>query len=515
MAFPRDLCLDRLTPKARQVIDGRVKRIATRVDRPVWAALASALVVSGFAEAAEPEGTERRLADLVNRPGGLTSDEVAARTAATSTQAAAERARVATVDAEIDRVKLDYYPRLTLTGRYTRLSPIQQPTLGPGTGRLVATTTSQGMVTPDSLVGVPANAFKFPVILNQYFLQANVTVPISDYLLRTSQSYAAASRSKHAAELNEEAARLEAALRGRLAYYAWVRAELSTSVAAQALNRAQAHRRLAQVGFDAGRLTRADVLRAESQVANAELLLERARQTAEVAEDQIRTLMHDTSQKDYRIGEDPLASLPPGPQQTLDALYREALRKRAEIRALDETEVSLKKQEDATQADRFPRLEAFGNAYYANPNQRFIPNRQRWNASWDVGVQVTWSPNDFGQGGAQASSLEAKRAETEAKRASLRDSLRQEIFQALSDTRSARVAIETGKRSVSAAEEAYRARSLQFEQGRATTVELVDAETELLRARLDLIDAHVELRMAHRRLEHAVGRDRVGGAAAR
>jgi outer membrane protein TolC len=46
---------------------------------------------------------------------------------------------------------------------------------------------------------------------------------------------------------------------------------------------------------------------------------------------------------------------------------------------------------------------------------------------------------------------------------------------------------------------------LLFEQGRASTVELVDAETELLRARLDQVNAHVDLLAAWVRLDHAVG----------
>ena len=50
-------------------------------------------------------------------------------------------------------------------------------------------------------------------------------------------------------------------------------------------------------------------------------------------------------------------------------------------------------------------------------------------------------------------------------------------------------------------------RGALFQNGRATSVELIDAETALTRARLGLIGARIEARLAALRLDHAVGRD--------
>jgi outer membrane protein TolC len=46
-----------------------------------------------------------------------------------------------------------------------------------------------------------------------------------------------------------------------------------------------------------------------------------------------------------------------------------------------------------------------------------------------------------------------------------------------------------------------------FQNGRATSVELTDAEIDLTRARLAVIGAHVEARLAELELTHALGRD--------
>jgi outer membrane protein TolC len=461
-------------------------------------------------EPASAAEIEAELEKLVARPGGLTAAEVARRSASSSPSVRAKRAQVAAADAERDRAAVGWFPRLTLTGRYTRLSPIDQPSLGPSDARLVVTPAAAGPLDPTApLIGVPGDALSFPVILDQYLLQANVTVPISDYLLRTSQTYAAASHSRAAADLSERAARASVAANAKLAYYAWVRARLQHTVARQTFTQTKAHLEAARALFDADRVSRADVLAAESQLASAELLVERADSLIATSEDRLRTLMHDTSGKRYEIGEALLAPLPPDPatRPGIRELMAEAHRNRLELRALDRTDWSLREQKKAAQAASYPRLDAFGNAYYANPNPRVIPQEEKWRATWDVGVQITWTPNDVALTSAATSALEARRAEVDAQKAELRDALRNEVFEAQQALREAELAIKTGERKLASAEEAYRARVERYRYGRATFVELTDAETDLLRARLERIDARIALETAKVRLEHATGRD--------
>ncbi len=40
-------------------------------------------------------------------------------------------------------------------------------------------------------------------------------------------------------------------------------------------------------------------------------------------------------------------------------------------------------------------LSAFADGVYANPNQRRLPPTDQWTRTWDVGVQLTLSPNDI------------------------------------------------------------------------------------------------------------------------
>ena len=71
----------------------------------------------------------------------------------------------------------------------------------------------------------------------------------------------------------------------------------------------------------------------------------------------------------------------------------------------------------------------------------------------------------------------------------------------------AEFAMDTSKRELTSAQEAYRVAHELFINGSATSTTLTDAETELTRARLDLLNAQVDARTARVRLDHAVGRD--------
>ena len=92
-------------------------------------------------------------------------------------------------------------------------------------------------------------------------------------------------------------------------------------------------------------------------------------------------------------------------------------------------------------------------------------------------------------------------------RQALEDSLRLEILTAYRALREAQLAVVTAGRARVAAEASYESRQQLYQFGRATTFELIEAETARLQARLEVIQAHIALRVARVQLDHAVGRD--------
>jgi outer membrane protein len=470
------------------------------------AGVAHAAPQSGPATGAENEAAtlQTRLGSILGRPGGLTSAVVATRAEATSFDVQARREELDAAAAQVDQALIAYFPRLTATGRYTRLSPIDPPVFG----NSVATDRSvpAGPIPAGTqLFNVP---FTFPILLNQTIVQATLNVPLSDYLLRIPQAYAAATKNEKSAAFAEQATRLRVATDARVAYYTWVRAKLQEVVADQAYLQSRAHLVDAQHAFDAGTVSKADVLRVESQVAASRLLVERAKSMAEVTETQIRVAMHDPAPNPYEVGESIDGEVPKVQgTENLQALWAEAGAARLEIKALDQSSHALREQAKVARAGYYPRIDGFGDIIYANPNQRFFPQQDVFRTTWDVGVQLVYSPNDIGLAAAANRNLNARVASLVAQKQALEDGVRIEVTQTRNALREALAAVESTTQGLTAAEESYRVRRSLFRNGRATAVELTDAETDLTRSRLESINARVDVRVALTRLEHALGRD--------
>src|SRR5580704_1900129 len=218
---------------------------------------------------------------LRTTPGGSTATQAGDRAAQTSWSAKAAQATLVSAAARVDGAWAAFLPRLTATGKYTRLSNFTPPSFG--SGNLVGTDAGGALLDPATFYSPTLNpngpthlfpfAFSFPLVLNNYLLQANITVPISDYLFRIDQTYTAATHSREAAHWDVVTARAASQASGRVAYYTWMNARGAVIVAVQTLNDQKTHLRDARNQFAAGNASKADELRADTAVASADLAL--------------------------------------------------------------------------------------------------------------------------------------------------------------------------------------------------------------------------------------------------
>jgi outer membrane protein TolC len=470
--------------------------------RTVFVLLASSMVPALAAADTPPSPLDAKISEQMSQGSGLTADQVVARTKTTSPQLRAEGEKVRAAEAAIDQAETGYIPKLQVTARYTRLSPLDTGTFG----NLVATNPSvpAGMIPPGTpLFNVP---LEFPVLLNNTSLQLQLTIPLTDYFLRVPHFVGSAKSSERAAEANRDATTNDVDVDARQAYYDWMRARLQLIVADQGLEQARGHLADVQKAAQVGTASRADVLRVESSVAQADLTRVKAQNAAELTQERLRTLMHDPSTQAYTLGEDVRLDMPPVVgDESLDALLRAAAQHRPELRALSESTDAARSQGKALTAGYLPRVDLFGDVYYQNPNQRIVPAEDTFKATWDVGVQLTWTISDIPATAAQKAQSSAQVAQLEAQRAEVADSIRLEILSALQSVKEARASIATTTSGLTTAEEAYRVRRVLFQNGRATSLELTDSELDLNTARLNLINARVDLRVARARLLKAIG----------
>lgn len=446
-------------------------------------------------------------------PGGLTVEETVRRAVSSSSNAGEKQAQLDAANARITQTTVQFLPKLGLSASYMRLSEVDNAL---GGGALVGAGT-QGPLRTDAMgavidaAGDPvgARAFSFPTVNDQFALTANLTIPLSDYLLRLSDAANGAEASREAARLSLEAAQSKVRIDARVLYYNWLRAHAQVSLAGKAVERTKARLEDARSGVAVGKLSNADLMRVEALVANAELTQHQAASLRALIAAQLAIIMADAKGGTYTVGSGlpDLARPPEIDQKGVQLLLAEAGESRLELKAIDAALTAMTHGEGAARAGGYPRLDAVGELTYANPNQRYFPTTDAWNASWAAGLVASFNLDAPFFGDAQGDELEANARGLRAQRRGIMAMIVNEVVSAQLDVGKANAALVAGQISVRAAEESYRVSTDLFRVGRGTTRELIDAESELLGANLAMANARIDLTIAILRLQYALGRE--------
>ncbi|MDQ3300689.1 MAG: TolC family protein, partial [Myxococcota bacterium] len=310
-----------------------------------------------------------------------------------------------------------------------------------------------------------------------------------------------------AARIGKRGSELDAAQEARIIYYEWVRSRLQVLIATRQLTQVRATLGQVRALADAQRVSKADLMRVESQEAQIEQVADQLRYLSELREEQLRLLIDATAGEPLAIGEDIRADIPQPATGRLDDLMASAVKQRLEFRVLDVGIRAKEKQREAERAGQLPKLSAFASADYARPNQRVFPQVDEFRFTWQAGVQLSWTLNEALVTRAQDRRFGAEIRELRADRDNLQRGTRIAVLAAQQAVELARRSLATSQKGLAAAEESYRVRQALLAAQRATAVELVDAETELTRARIASLNARVDLRVALVQLAHAVGAD--------
>ncbi len=478
-------------------------------------------------DAAPEEPPEAALVDveaLLRGEGrGITAEEAARAAVRTSPSIDSARAQFEQAQAGANRAIVAFFPRLEAQGRYTRLSPITQPSLF-STGGITpeqeaAARALIGMVSDPAartlfnadLDGQIAQAqqfsnFTFPVLLDNWSFGASLTIPVTDIFLQVWPGYEAAEGAARAQRHQVRARSAEVAQQAREAFYAYARARGAVAVAESAVAAAELQGEMIDSMVRAGAVAQVDGVRARAQIAGTRVAAMRANAGMRIAEMALRTLMHLDGDEPISIAEDLLEPLPPIDGE-LESLVQSALERRAEMLAIREAIRARGRQIDAAEGSRWPHLLISGNFAYANPNQRIFPLTQEFRDTWDISVILAWSPNDLFTGEFQAAEARAQRSQAESDLRTLEDGVRIQVTMAYETLRAARTAIDAARIGVEAADEALRVRQEQYRAGATIVTELVLAVTDRARAQLELIAAALDARIAYAQLQRAIGAD--------
>lgn len=418
--------------------------------------------------------------DALFASGGLTAEQAASRARSVSPTVRRNAAEVEAAFAQATSAELNLVPQIGGKASYVRNSALP----------------------PLSIAG-----FTLGIPLNFYTLEAQITVPLSDYVVRFPKLISAANFGVEAAKASKGNAILAASQEARLSYYEWVRSRLQVLIAQRQLTQVETTLHQVRALTEVQRLSKAELLRVESQRASAEQTLDQLTQLSELREEQLRLLIGASAGESLTVGEDIRAKVDAPEPQSLDKAMHDATTRRLDVRALDQGIVAKNKQRQAEVAGELPKLSAFAIGDYANPNQRIFPLEEKFKFTWSAGVQLTWTLNDALISNAARRRLAAETDELRADYDNLLRGARIEILTAQQAVVLALHALETTQKGLVAAEEGYRVRQALLAADRATAVELVDAQTDLTRARIASLNARVDLRVALVQLRHALGED--------
>ena len=411
----------------------------------------------------------------------LTLEEAQARALATSHRLAESRARQDVADAAVLARDAAQRPSVVASAGYTRTNHV-----------------------PEFRVPSPAGpgAVLYPDVPDNYRSRVDLQWPIYtggrlDALERAARAEAAASVAD--TQVAQADLRLEVARR----YWAVVTAGASISVLTEGVTRAQANVTDVRARLDAGLIPPNELASAQAQESRQRLLLIEAQTQFDVSTAELNRIVGAAAGE--RIVPAAALDAPPAQASSLAAAVARARETRAERLSLQRHIDAATEQREAALAGRRPSLAVAGGVDYARPNPKIFPRVDRWDDSWDLGVNVSWSLFDGGRIGADAAQA-AGQAEVFRQRLAEFDSqLDVEVLKATRELASGTLSIAAADDAVRAAQEAHRVVSQRFQAGVISQIEVLDAQFALLQAQLDRTRALANVRLAEAQLARALG----------
>ncbi|MBK8011760.1 MAG: TolC family protein [Deltaproteobacteria bacterium] len=383
-----------------------------------------------------------------------------------------------------------FLPKLSLSARYSRVSHVE-----PGSLSLPAPNDPSAINTAQLGEAVD----------NQYSLRLSVDQPIfTGFALWN--GYQATEHAEALAQQRVRAERADVRAVAQETYFNVLKAREMRNVTEQLVQALEEHLQQIRLIYDAGRATELDVSRVQSRVAAARVSLVQIRGAEDGAHLALATLLGIPSTTALELADMVDTKTPeslPGAAQ----LVAEAFASRPEIAIAKEGAAMATARVEVEGSALWPQVSVRFGYNYERPNQRYFPVQDRFDGSWDISAIASWTAWDwgvtyYGMKAAQAEASAAARNVDEA-----RDAVRLDVERQRQGYTTAAAKITAARQALSSAERAYDAAKILFDAGRAESLDVLDAATELTRARSDLVQSLADARVAWAYVQKAAGRD--------
>ena len=354
------------------------------------------------------------------------------------------------------------------------------PTLSAGVGYSRATANQQGS---------PSSSHSD----NSYSGSLNMDLLIYDFGKTPAVVREAYERQVSATE-NLRAALNDGTFNVRSAFYDLCRQQELLQVADDAVRQYHAHLEQARAFEEVGRVTRYDVTKAEVDLGNARLTQINASNAVIAARATLNRNLGLAERPNYRVGDPPADQI----QGTLDSLMAVARERHPQLRSLKAQERAASAAVDAAIADLYPSLGL--QAQYTETGSHFPLT---WN--WSAGVQPVV---DLFTGWLKTSRINETAAQLRVARAQVADEEQQiylDLSQALNALDNARQRMELTDLILRQAKESLELVEERYKVGKASAVEVTDAEVAMTSARANQVTARFDYQTAVAQIKHAIG----------
>lgn len=291
----------------------------------------------------------------------------------------------------------------------------------------------------------------------------------------------------------------DVALKVEETYYQQLAARELERVAEQTVRQTQYHVDVARARHKNGLVARSDVLKAETEKADADLLRVRARSQVRIARGQLANAMGLKPSESFEVLE-----LPQNPHQQeladIKRLTAESAAGRPELRAALARVESARANVEAGKARYWPKMTL--NADYGWRDRTFVPDRDEWS----LGLGITWPLFDGLNREYAIRRAKSDLARSVAEHEKLLRGVELEVWTAYAQLIEAGQAIEAARALVASAEESARVTEGEYKNGTASIIEVTDTQTARTTANVRMVQARLDWYTAMARLERAIGR---------
>jgi len=371
----------------------------------------------------------------------------------------------------------NYYPQITWTSGYSRISPIA-----------VTTVSSAGILTS---VGSSVTTGAF----DQWTHSASLTQNIYDFG-RTSNQVKVSRLNFDSSRSDLENVVEQVVQSVKQAYFALLQAKRNRDVSADTVKQFEQHLEQAKGFFEVGTKPRFDVIKAEVDLSNAKLNLIKAENAVKIAVVNLNNAMGVPDVQEYTI-EDNLSFRKY--EITMDNALTRAFENRPDLLSVVAKKQSAETSINVARANYYPFLT--GNAAYDWAGSRI----DGLDHGWNVGATLTFPVFSGFLTKYQVEQARSNLNVLKANEESIRQTIILDVQQAYLNLKQAEESIPTAELGVKQAQENMDISNGRYAAGVGNPIEVTDAEVSLVNAKTSYIQALYDYKVAQANLEKAMG----------